>query len=469
MKQELKTIDYEWLTRPTGDPFADLGGRVIQYLSEREPEKDILELIEYVARIYVSRWEAKLYQFFLNHPVTQPANKGEVKFTETVKYYQGLLDNREAEMGCCRISGRDTWVFKAGRNNSLMSGSGTFVNFHHSFQEGIMLSKEVIIRMFFVPFGAISVGGKIALIQANKPEISDFFVKLNCEKNLAAIAMNASGEVLKSEFGSISNALFEFVNNVFSNQIYDVSDEPQSVNLTLYHFTNFGASPEINIFRLPANVFRFYSLCQRPQFKADWNRFVFAYYRHSKFKGAVYNEGSGAYELVKKKETELVRMEDYRLWRNWVLENLLNQKSLLPFFLRWGTKHAFNIRIVELYQIHIQNMKQETLDKIKELSRFLADNNDENVIKKHIKALNGFKSAYDLRRFFLKVIVVKNYKQGNQDPILTVDEVVSYLFPDTNSWRDVRDLLLIAIFQDLHALNKKVDVDIDTEEDNKID
>jgi len=26
MKQNFETIDYEWLTRPTGDPFADAGG-----------------------------------------------------------------------------------------------------------------------------------------------------------------------------------------------------------------------------------------------------------------------------------------------------------------------------------------------------------------------------------------------------------------------------------------------------------
>lgn len=25
MKETYKTIDYEWLTRPTGDPFADAG------------------------------------------------------------------------------------------------------------------------------------------------------------------------------------------------------------------------------------------------------------------------------------------------------------------------------------------------------------------------------------------------------------------------------------------------------------
>jgi hypothetical protein len=29
MKQNIKTIDYNWLTKPTGDPFADTGGDVV--------------------------------------------------------------------------------------------------------------------------------------------------------------------------------------------------------------------------------------------------------------------------------------------------------------------------------------------------------------------------------------------------------------------------------------------------------
>jgi CRISPR-associated protein Cst1 len=32
MKQNFKTIDYEWLTRPTGDPFADASGHANEYI-----------------------------------------------------------------------------------------------------------------------------------------------------------------------------------------------------------------------------------------------------------------------------------------------------------------------------------------------------------------------------------------------------------------------------------------------------
>lgn len=32
MKQNFKTIDYDWLTRITGDPFVDAGGYTNEYI-----------------------------------------------------------------------------------------------------------------------------------------------------------------------------------------------------------------------------------------------------------------------------------------------------------------------------------------------------------------------------------------------------------------------------------------------------
>jgi len=91
MNKESTTIEYDWLTRPTGDPFADVGGSVIRYLMEKHPEKDILELIEYMAKIYVNKWEGKINPFFLNSAITQPAYKGDVKIKETIKYFTSLI------------------------------------------------------------------------------------------------------------------------------------------------------------------------------------------------------------------------------------------------------------------------------------------------------------------------------------------------------------------------------------------
>lgn len=457
MKKEFKTIDYEWLIRPTGDPFADVGGYVIKYLMDKHPEKDILGLIEYMAKIYVNKWEGKINPYFLNSAITQPAYKGEVKIKETIKYFSSLINETgNLEEGYCRITGRDTKLFKAGRDNSLMSGSGSFVNFHHNFQFGMMLSKEMIIRMFFIPFGSIYIGGRIAIIQSNHTDVASFFVKKNCEANLANLATASSESVLKSEYGIPSNALFQFADNILVTKIKEATDEIKNLSLTLYHFTNFGASPEIVIYKLPSIVFWFYSYCQSPILKSDWQLFLFSHYTNSKFKGAKFNTTTSNYDITKKEDTEHIGIENYKLWRNVILENLLNGKSLLKLFVKWGITHKFNFTIIEIYLKHVQNMRQETLNKIKELALFLT-NTDEDAIKKSIKALDGYKNAYELRRFFLKNIVAKNYKDGTKETIITMEELVYYLFPDDVSWRDIRDILLFAIYQELHAKNIHVE------------
>ncbi len=467
MAEKMTTIDYDWLTRPTGDPFADVGGNVIEYLMNKHPEMNILGLIEYMAKIYVNKWEGKINPFFLNSAITQPAYKGDVKIKETIKYFTSLVNETgNYEEGCCRITGRNTKLYKAGRDNSLMSGSGTFVNFHHNFQFGMMLSKEMIIRMFFIPFGSIFIGGRIAILQSNQKDVTEFFVVKNCEANLAKLATSSSEGVLKSEYGIPSNALFQFVDNLLVNKIKEATDEIKNLSLTLYHFTNFGASPEIVIYKLPSIVFWFYSYCQSPKLKSDWQLFQFSHYTSSKFKGAKYNASTSNYDITKKEDTEHIGVENYKLWRNAILENLLNGKSLLKLFVKWGITHKFNFTIIEIYQKQVQNMRQETLNKIKELALFLT-NTDEDAIKKSIKALDGYKSAYELRRFFLKNVVAKNYKDGAKEAIITMEELVYYLFPDDVSWRDIRDILLFAIYQELHTKNIHVEAElssIDTED-----
>ncbi|MEA4936719.1 MAG: hypothetical protein VB102_08765 [Paludibacter sp.] len=469
MSENYKTIDYNWLTRPTGDPFADVGGHVIKYLMEKHPEKDILGLIEYITKIYVNKWEGKINPFFLNSAITQPAYKGDIKIKETIKYFSSLIDDTAiCEEGYCRITGRKTKLFKAGRDNSLMSGSGTFVNFHHNFQLGMMLSKEMIIRMFFVPFGSIFIGGRIAIIQSNIAEVDEFFVKKNCEANLVNLATSSSEGVLKSEYGIPANALFQFVDDLLINRIKEATDENKGISLSLYHFTNFGASPEIVIYKLPSTIFRFYSTCQSPTLKVDWQPFLLAHYKNSKFKGAKYIATNLNYEITKKDETEQIVFDDFKLWRNIVLENLLNAKTLLRLFVKWGATHKFNFAIIEIYQKNVQNMKQETLNKIKELALFLT-NTDEDAIKKSIKALDGYKSAYELRRFFLKNVVAKNYKDGAKETIITMEELVYYLFPDDITWRDIRDILLFAIYQELHAKNIHVETELSSIETEEAD
>ena len=111
-------------------------------------------------------------------------------------------------------------------------------------------------------------------------------------------------------------------------------------------------------------------------------------------------------------------------------------------------------------------MKKETIIKIKELAAFLVREEDADKIKKRIKALDGEKSASALRRFILKNVVAANYIAMNENPIVTVEDYVNYLFPDGSYWAEIRDILLIAIYQELHErdlISEELKIELESE------
>lgn len=448
MNQQIVNIDYKWLMEPTGDPFADVGGYALKEFAKRFPEKNILELIEEVSKIYVNRWEAKINSFFLNSKITQPAFKGGRKIEETMKYFQELLEGKSSVgTGYCRITGQKTQLFVAGRDNSILSGSSTFVNFHHTFEAGIMVSKEVLIRFHFVPLACILLQGRIALIHSNDSQLTEFFATANCSANLSAVATNNSGGILKSACEAPSTALFRFIDKVLG----DSWDErgKKHFSLTLYHFTNYCASPEVQIYTVPTEVFSFYIFTQNGEFKEEWNRFVENYYCTAEYKGAKYNEDSLQIDFEKKNQRESIPSEVYQNWSNLVYSGLLDGKSILPFMRSWSENHTLNLKIVEKYLTRIRHMKQEAQKKILELADFMVKIEGEHKIGKCIQEIKNAKSSSALTRLLINKVLAKNLEMQNP-PILTVQECCEYLFPEEVFWRDVRDVFLIAIYQKLH-------------------
>jgi CRISPR-associated protein Cst1 len=467
MKKAYNTVNYEWLTRPTGDPFADAGGFALKELSQQNQDLDILDLIMEATNIYVVHWKSKINPFFLNSKITQPAFDSKKKIEETKKYFLSLIHETAPNIeGICRISGQNTKLFPACRDNSILSGSGTFANFNHCFQGGMMLSKEMIIRFHFIPLACEYLQDKIAIVHSNNSMIAEYFSRDCCKRNLNAIAYNISNGVLKAASRSPGTALFRYVDDVLKN----VSLEDfQDYLITLYHFTNFGASPEINIYTLPFEAFSFYKFTQKLQYKNEWNTFVSSYYIGGKdFKNAKYDEGNSKYICQEKNKVLEIEESDYKYWSNKVYNDLLNNQSILKYVLKYSIKHILNFEITKNYEIKIRKMKKETISKIEQMADYILSSNDEQGIKRAIKKLDGVKNSYLLRRFILKDIVAKYYNEGNEDAIVTIEDYADYLFPDTNSWQETRDVLLIAIYQKLHERNVHVDAEL-SEEDNDLD
>jgi CRISPR-associated protein Cst1 len=447
-------------TQPTGDPFADVGGYVIAYLNGHDAFKHLSlpELIGKVTDIYVRKWDAKLNALFLNSTITQGAFDSNRKVSETVNYFQKLLnDELEGKNGHCRITGQYARLYKAGRDNHILSGSGTFVNFYASFEPGLYLSKEVIVRIFFVALGIVKLGDKIALIYSNNQSVTEYFVQENCRRNLQNLTSAPEPGLLSSEFTNPANALFGFAEQCIRRMPDALAFNPNTgieskdTDLNLLHFTNFGAGPTIDLYALPATIFRFYASCLTVHNREDWQRFVRSYYGSSKFKTAKYRPAVNTWMDDKGQPIE---QDTYKNWRNRIFQKLLEGKPLHDEFIHWLWKRKQPLRfaIIEKYQLLIRNMEKQTLEKIKSLADFITVDRSDGDILKDVTRLNGCKNPNDVRQLLLR-LVKRNYESNAKDPILTVEDYAYYLFPDGIGWREIRDVLLIAVYQKMHELN----------------
>lgn len=456
MKQNIKTIDYEWLTKPTGDPFADTGGYVIQYLWENVyPDKDIDELIDFVTKIYVNDWEKTIYFFFPNSPIINSASKNHVK--DTVDKYLEIINDRDAIIDYCRVSGRKTKVFKVVKDQFILAGSGKLVNYHHFFDKGILLSKEIIIRLLFVPLGVLRVGKYMGLIQSSNKEVAKYITELNISQNLQNLATGISKEIAESDYSITSNAIFAYASLCIKN--LDIAkDEKRNIALTMFHFTNYNQGPDLNLYKFPSTLFSFYRFCEL-KYRADWKQFINSNYHK---KDTKYNQESGEYKINKKGKTEIFSFKDFSKWFNPILNKLLNNQSILTDFKKWSVRNKLNFDIIRIYQLNVRNMKKETINKIMELADFIITDRSEDEIQKFITKLNSASKAYELRRFLL-TLVDENYSKNNEKPIITVKDYTDYLFSDAGNTKEIRDILLIAIYQKMHELNLKVDVDLKEE------
>lgn len=471
-------VDTKWLTSKTGDPFADVGGMVIEFLWNLPQFKQstILDLIVFMADIYINDWNGNLFAFFLNAPMTQAAyteydwngiryssrdikrfklteeqleaaKREDKKISKTVEYYKSLIEETlPSKLGYCHISGQKTRVFFSGRGNEILSGSGTYVNFHPFLQEGRTLSKEMLIRAFFVPFGVLGVGGKETIVVSNNRLICEYFVFQNCLKNWDLLQRKVAKGPLRSSFSQPSRALFSFIDKYINDEIPNINEQviqPQQSSLHLYHFNN-GKTPEINIYGLDNKIFAFYCEClQNPVFKKPWLLFQHKHYDPSDIKNLSFNEQTLQWE----KRGQPIPYEEFARWKNLVLHSLLHNIPIRNYFYKWseGGNHL-PWEIIKLYHIHIQQMKPEALDLINRLVEYIVSHN-EAVIDKDIDALKGTSSVSEFRSFLSK-LQERAYGERNHKGIVTTEEYANYLLPD-NRYSRTRDLLLIGIYQKL--------------------
>lgn len=448
----------------TGDPFVDAGGMAIEFLDAEFKGKTFEDLIDFTADLFIEKWLGKINSLQLNSNITHNTKTGSTENREKAlisvkEYFSDIFGDCETSSveGWCRTCGNSGKLFKAGRELFCLSGSGGLVNFHHSHDEGLMLCSRCSAKLFFLPLIVIQLGGNIGLLHVQSEPVKKYWLEQTIKKNLDSISRNTSTGLLKSDFSNPRNALFKAASDLIIN--FDVENE----YLQLFHFTNFGASPDCEIYNIPNQIFVFLSKVIKACPK-DW--FLFTK-RHYYIKKSEWDFREGEW----KSKDSVIKTEDFKNNKNGVFEALLSGKSILPMMTRFYKENFLNkIKINSVmayyYLKEVRNMSAEQVALIKRLGSSIVElARKEDNFKKYLTMIEGAGKAYQLRSVLL-TLIKKNYTAGEEKPLISLQEYVENLFPDGQYWGEVRDLLLIYIYELLHEENLRgIDIeDVSLEE-----
>ena len=435
--------------RFTGDPLVDVGCLVMNTL----PEKSIEEKVRLVTDVYVDRWKGKVDAVFLHSKITHPPfRKDKKKQREgSLQYYTDVLHGNIADAeGYCRVCGQKELLFISGRHNCPMAGSGDFVNFHHIHEEGLLLCKSCLIKLYFVPMGVLQCGGNLAFLQIQNEYTAEFWQEYVIRSNLDKISKGSSEGILSSNFINPRNALFYFAANLIKK--FELIDIP-SQQLRLFYFTNFGNKPNVDIHDLPSDVFSFLKRVLKPDLRSAWLYFVKRRYRFSKRRPVHFDKNTEEWIEVKKKKAIKLDIKDYGGTNsNTIYEHLLSGRSILSFLRRMHKSEKFPLMIAITYLREVKKVRQEQIVLIQKISnKIVAFCQKEGNFKKFITPIEGARYAHQLRTAILRLVKI-HFKDGEPEPFIRLKDYVEYLFPDGQSWYEVRDFLLISLYEKLHDL-----------------
>jgi len=436
-----------WLTYQTGDPFTDVGGYVWEYLMEKFPNKNPTQIIELVATIYIREWDQKMHPFFANSKITHNTygGKKDKSLNDTLIFYRKVLNGSPdvvvTERGYCRMTGRQGTLFSAERSTTMLNGAGSLMNFHHALESGSMVSKEVLLRNFVMPLGAVQVGSMPAVVLSNDEQVSKFIAAQNCQAHLDNRGVGMGKGLRKAKASNPANALFDYVVEILQNIEYEFEIEnpfQEGVALNLFHFSNFVNGPALQLHTLSATAFSFFGYCFK-NFHKEWMAFVYAHYKVGTSK--------------KKAKDDEANEDSPQSFPNPVLTTIMNEGNLTFAFLAWvRSDKRLNFQIVELYQLLIRNMDKRTTQLLRRIAVFVTNECSDDETTKTLRKLNSAKTRRDVFATLIK-LVEKN--KDNKEALIQLEDV-EFLFPDGYSWLEMRNILLIAIYEQLYELNRKV-------------
>ena len=443
-----------------GNPFVDVGVCAIcEWLGRRiQPEQittdDLEQVINDVApMIQTDAGWKNLHGIFPNSVLTNPAyrkqNQVELLKKACKVYLKTVIELGQTGdcMGCGRRAA-NTWL---SRTHVPLTGAANS-NFFPFYSEGAGYCSACALAIQLSPLAFVATGGKFLMLHSNSWKALRSWVRV-CVGDIRQqqLQLDKTG-CYNPGYANPRNGLFYMAREMAQFQEMRTDE---NIVIQVYYFTNYNQGPDLEVFYIPAPVFRFLRIVYQSDFKTAWQGIVRS--------GYVVN-----WAKVKSEE-------DYKNRTNRVYENLLRGHSILRSFLhRNSRKIRGNWELLSLYLKEVRAMEQTQLEKIKQVGDLIAECIQKSGRDRRLMQLERAKSYGECRNI-LRYVIRDRIQQGAPEPLFSIDDYMEHLFPASDTfaatpWRETRDLLLFRIYEQLHNwLQEQGFIDFDEDDTSDAD
>ena len=438
-----------------GNPFVDAGvsgicewlGRNVQ--PEQVTKDDLEQVVNDIAPIMQTKvgW-GNLHSIFPNSVLTNPSHNKRDRVAllkeECTHYLDTMCEMNETGdcMGCGR---RDANNFLLKKDIPL-TGSGPLRNFFPAFAEGAGYCSACAFAIQLSPLVFMATGGQFLALHSNS------------WKALKSWARVCVGDVRKQHlqqditgcfnpgYANPRNGMFYMAREMTK---YQEMRPDEKIPMQVYCFRNYNDKPELEIFYMPTPVFKFLRIVYMGKFNKVWQEIVRSGYHFVDW------------DKVKSEE-------DYKNSPNRVYENLLQDISILGYFLNKRIrKPRGNWELLSLYLKEVREMNELRLNALKQVGDFIAESIQKTNKVSRLRNLERARS-YTTFRNVLRYVIRDRIREGENEPLFSLDDYVEHLFPEPQFWSETRDLLIFRIYEKLHDwLVKSGAVDDEDDEDEE--
>jgi len=440
-------------SKSVGDPMVEIGRLGLVEFCGKDRFDSFEELEEEVRKlftIYTFKTSGRIGQVFSSNSKFTHNSTGKdlnKRLKQALELYNSLI--KESYDGYCLSCGKKDNLCNVSKTIFPLTTGNSNANFTSNFSNKFLMCKECMTSLFFAPINMQKTTGRMGFLISNNEEINNFWSEDNIQE--------FHGNILKNMDSLVDSKI-----NIFENFIYNIIEEFQEEELfgdiTFYLISNVDKGSEINVIHISENQMKFlYNVA--PKFfrnelptkqKDEWNYLIFKYSskdNNGKFRTRKENI-DGKTKTIKFQE-DVIDNKNYKAtmkYYNPLISNFIQGKSILYYF----KKNLCSWRLTTIYLKEIKGMREERLNIIKKVADNLQlfNEDDKTFYKKVVRPIEMTKSQTEFRENLR--ILMRKFLSKSDEPLFTADEMVLYILPSGESWYETKDILLIALYEQMN-------------------